>query len=431
MKITIHRGSNQIGGCVTEYELNGWKLFVDFGNQLPGAPISREPLEIDGLTCGNLTKSALLITHYHGDHIGNLAEIDSSIPIFMGHTACDIFCKLQNRLSFIHGEVGEKAKKLLTRCQRANTFLEGEKLSFGPFIIEPIKMDHSAYDAYGFLIYNMGNHSESVFHTGDFRFHGSLGLNGIDTIKKLPKLKAFICEGTNIERNFKIAVTECEIEKRFECLFKRNKYNIVFVSSTNIDRLFGIYRAAKNSCRPIFMDGYQLDILNSVIEENKQFSDNDKTPKQALYDFDKKTPYILSYDRFSKNTPQFFIPGKMRRLINWKGCVLIARTTTSFVSLIKTFPENQIKKYLSMWIGYLNPDSPAYNDELAKALGSAYEYVHTSGHVDNNTLKDIFKTISTEMIIPMHTTNPRKFIEEMPEYECKIRIIEDKETIEI
>lgn len=152
MKITIHRGSNQIGGCVTEYELNGWKLFVDFGNQLPGAPISREPLEIDGLTCGNLTKSALLITHYHGDHIGNLAEIDSSIPIFMGHTACDIFCKLQNRLSFIHGEVGEKAKKLLTRCQRANTFLEGEKLSFGPFIIEPIKMDHSAYDAYGFLI---------------------------------------------------------------------------------------------------------------------------------------------------------------------------------------------------------------------------------------------------------------------------------------
>ena len=31
MKITIHRGANQIGGSVTEYEHKGWRLFVDFG----------------------------------------------------------------------------------------------------------------------------------------------------------------------------------------------------------------------------------------------------------------------------------------------------------------------------------------------------------------------------------------------------------------
>jgi len=34
MKITVHRGTNQIGG----------------------------------LTCGDVSKSALFITHYHGDH---------------------------------------------------------------------------------------------------------------------------------------------------------------------------------------------------------------------------------------------------------------------------------------------------------------------------------------------------------------------------
>lgn len=36
MKITIHRGTDQVGDCVTEYESNGWKLFVDYGEQLPG-----------------------------------------------------------------------------------------------------------------------------------------------------------------------------------------------------------------------------------------------------------------------------------------------------------------------------------------------------------------------------------------------------------
>lgn len=29
MNITIHRGTDQIGGCITEYEQDGWKLFVD------------------------------------------------------------------------------------------------------------------------------------------------------------------------------------------------------------------------------------------------------------------------------------------------------------------------------------------------------------------------------------------------------------------
>ena len=74
MKITIHRGTDQIGGCVTEYEYDGWKLFVDYGEQLPEAPKSDKPLEIEGLTQGDLSRSALLITHYHGDHIEKLTS---------------------------------------------------------------------------------------------------------------------------------------------------------------------------------------------------------------------------------------------------------------------------------------------------------------------------------------------------------------------
>ena len=60
MRITIHRGTDQIGGCVTEYEYDGWKLFVDYGEQLPGASKSEVPLEVEGLTKGDLSKSALI-----------------------------------------------------------------------------------------------------------------------------------------------------------------------------------------------------------------------------------------------------------------------------------------------------------------------------------------------------------------------------------
>lgn len=89
MKITIHHGTDQIGGSVTEYEYEGWKLFVDYGEQLPGVPKSNL-LDIEGLTKGDITKSALLITHYHGDHIGCISQLPQELPMYMGELGRDI-----------------------------------------------------------------------------------------------------------------------------------------------------------------------------------------------------------------------------------------------------------------------------------------------------------------------------------------------------
>lgn len=444
MNLTIHRGTDQIGGCITEYELDGWKLFVDFGDQLPGAPSNEKPLLIEGLNCGDTSKSALLITHYHGDHIGKIAEVDPSIPVYMGHIAQDIFCKLQRRLSYIKGEFGEKAKDTLRRCQNVKTFLDGEKLSFGPFIIEPVKMDHSAYDAYGFIIENKDNDEDIVFHTGDFRAHGLFGEEFYNKITSIPPVKAIVCEGTNIERENPHAEPEYTIEERFTTLFKEHKYNVVFVSSTNIDRLFAIYRAASEADRPILMDQYQYDILKSVIGEN-DWSRNDEHwitipdengmeepyPSEGVYEFDRERPIVLEYDKTERSIPKFYISDKIRRLLNWKGCVLIARSTPQFLSLIDTFSKDKTQKYLSMWNGYLDPESPAYNENLAKAIGPDYVYIHTSGHADAETLKELLWRVDADMIIPMHTSNPKRFLELFPENDWQIRLIKDGETINL
>lgn len=36
MQITIHRGINQIGGCITEISTQTTRIFVDMGENLPG-----------------------------------------------------------------------------------------------------------------------------------------------------------------------------------------------------------------------------------------------------------------------------------------------------------------------------------------------------------------------------------------------------------
>ncbi len=53
MKITIHRGFNQIGGCITEIATDKTQIFIDLGQNLPDGEgvvqddlASRESVEI-------------------------------------------------------------------------------------------------------------------------------------------------------------------------------------------------------------------------------------------------------------------------------------------------------------------------------------------------------------------------------------------------
>ena len=50
-QIIIHRGAKQIGGCVTEIESNGSRVFIDIGDNLPGNDSKLH--SISGLTSGN------------------------------------------------------------------------------------------------------------------------------------------------------------------------------------------------------------------------------------------------------------------------------------------------------------------------------------------------------------------------------------------
>ena len=163
MKITIHRGTDQIGGCVTEYEHEGWKLFVDYGEQLPGSPKSI-PLEIEGLTQGDLTKSALLITHYHGDHIGCIGELPKELPLYIGKLGRDIQLALSEYLSY----VDENQNMIIERLNTSREFSPGQSFSIGPFNVMPVTIDHSAFDAYAFKIEADG---VSIFHIVDFRIN--------------------------------------------------------------------------------------------------------------------------------------------------------------------------------------------------------------------------------------------------------------------
>lgn len=392
MKITIHRGTDQIGGCVTEYEHEGWKLFVDYGEQLPGAP-KTNPLEVEGLTKGDLSKSTLLITHYHGDHIGCIKDLPKEIPIYIGELAKDIQLILSKHMS--HRD--KEQEKIIERLNTAKVFQPVNHFQIGPFKIMPVTVDHSAFDAYAFKIEADG---VSVFHTGDFRTHGFRSGKFEKLLKEyVRRVDYVVCEGTNVERPDSTSQSEKDLQKQFEKELNQKIGHIVYLSSTNIDRLFSFYHAALRAHMPFFVDAYQKKIMDIVAESNSIWC------KSEFYQYGKYKPLPLF-----RNGNNFTVNDTFIDTIKKRGFVLIARAGEKFDDLLAKIPGEK-KKYLSMWKGYVDENEEAYSEKLAKSIGSEYEYLHTSGHCDMNSVREMFEILKPKAIIPIHTNNPDKFAE--------------------
>lgn len=391
MKITIHRGTDQIGGCVTEYEHNGWRLFVDYGEQLPGSQ-ETGPLEIEGLTKGDLSKSALLITHYHGDHIGCIKDLPDGLSIYMGEVGRNIQLALSEHLVY----VDNYQKDMIEKLKDIKTFLPGRAFPIGPFIIMPITVDHSAFDAYAFKIEANG---VSVFHTGDFRTHGLRSGKLKDVIEKyVGKVDYMVSEGTNVERPTATLESESSLQHRFKESLNDRGGHIVYVSSTNIDRIFSLYHAALRAKVPFFVDTYQKKIMDVVTEGDTLWG------KSSLYQYGEYMPIVLQRDKADFKVNDHFL-----ETLSKKGYVLLARPNNRFNTLIEKIPGNKTK-YLSMWKGYVDSNNEAYNLDLAEALGSNFVYLHTSGHCDMDSLSNVISLLKPKAIIPIHTDNPDEFV---------------------
>lgn len=217
--------------------------------------------------------------------------------------------------------------------------------------------------------------------------------------KSIGHVDYVVCEGTNVNRPDVASKSEHELQKEFEEAFKENKYNVVYLSSTNIDRLFGLYHAALRAHRPFYVDNFQLEMMDIVAGRDTIWG------KSRLYRFkDGIRPQSL----FS-NGASFSVNDNFIEHLKEKGYVIVARSGEKFDNLLSRIPSEGRKTYLSMWDGYVDESNAAYNPTLAKSLANGYEYMHTSGHCDMQSMENLFKLLRPYAIIPIHTDNPRAF----------------------
>lgn len=373
MKLCIHRGTHQIGGIAAEISTASTCILIDMGDELSLDPnFVSAPLNILGVTDGNGHCDAVLFTHYHGDHTGQMLRIRPEIPIYAGALAKDIM-----RLSAERG--GQKNEALCRRIETIQTFSPGKPFLIGDIQITPFCIDHSACDSYLFLIEADG---KRLLYTGDFRLHGVRG-NVMDKIleRRVGTVDVVVTEGTTVSRSEHEAVTEWGLQKRVKAYLRQYKYVFVLCAATNLDRVFALARAVPRG-KYCICDDYQKMLVETVSKHWSGIS--------SFYEM----PKLLSF----KHHP----PARFAEL----GGLMFVRANSKFGAIICQYDPAQSILLYSMWDGYRTKPGSTIPDFLA--LTDTWETLHTSGHASPEDLRHVIEKADPEIVIPIHTEAPQK-----------------------
>lgn len=386
MNITIHRGANQIGGCITEISSDNCKLLIDFGSNLPGnqkAELTEKQIcDIAG------SADAVFYTHYHGDHVGLHHLIPASIKQYIGAGAKDIMLCKYDALNQ-HDDYGKEIEMV----KRINTYRAGQRFDIGgkgEIFLTPYFVSHSAFDAYMFKIECEG---KKILHTGDFRQHGYLGKGLFPTLKKyVGEVDILVTEGTMLGRKQESIVSENEIQQRITKILKEHKYVFALCSSTDIDRLASFHTACKDTGRVFFVDKYQKSVLDVFSKYAGKHS--------SLFNFNafELVNYRTSNVKQKLTREGFLMP------IRINGYHLVK-------NMLDVYNDESAWLIYSMWGGYAE-ENKNYTIESVINIRNLFkerlfdgtkDYVHTSGHADIQTLADVCKTVNPHIgVIPIH-----------------------------
>ncbi len=418
MKLIIHRGAHEVGGSCVEISCGGSTILVDIG--LPLDFDSDESIEsclpqslFHTLRQGGKFINGVLLSHPHLDHYGLAGQLPASIPVYCGKASWDL--------------MNATARFSPNKFPLPNVehFEARQEFQLGNFTITSYLMDHSAFDAYGFLISASG---KNIFYSGDFRGHGRKS-KLLDRLPKLlPSIDALLMEGTLIgNRSNEIQSSESELEDEFVKTIEQTQgITLVTTSSQNIDRLVTIFKAVKRCDRMFIIDFYTAEILE-ILKEYAKLPNATWPRIRVCY------PQFLARQFEKKGLESILIRYRENGIkwtrINENRNKMVMLVRPGFMADIKRFVDlNRATWIYSMWLGYFERSQSLQKlKSFLLEQGVRYEYLHTSGHASLNDLKEFVRKLSPQMTIPIHSFHPEQFHDLF----ANVKMIADGEEINI
>ncbi len=413
MKLTIHRGSNEIGGTCIQVTSGATTILLDVG-----LPLSNSSPLID---VTDFKVDAVLVSHPHQDHFGLMDRLPHEIPVYIGELGRNLI---------------DTTSVMLNKEPHGNQFRHfkaWEPFRIGTFTITPYLMDHSAIDAYAFLIEAEG---KRIFYSGDFRSHGRKGKLFENLVKHpITDIDLMFLEGTMMHRSNDLFPDEAAVEQKILEVI-RNQKNISFIisSSQNIDRIVSAFNACRKAGKTLVIDIYTAWVLEQV----RQVSEN--VPKMEWSEVRVYADYGL--DKKLKANPEYFKDFRRRlyrHRLKWQE-LLATPSSYLFFGRMSSFRKicafrndiEPVNVIYSQWLGYLDGNHADYfgSDRISAFRDDPainFVYAHTSGHAPVEDLQRLATALKPKQLTPIHTEKASDY----GKYFKNASILNDGETLKI
>lgn len=412
MNIKIHRGLDQIGGCITEISTETSRVFIDFGQNLPGNGEPTTPDEDKELVArifaqNKKEQEAVFYTHGHEDHVGLMEYIPVGVPQYMSEGTKDLLSIKyevlyegadKNVIDTLNKEYDQQehgdALSKRTYAENRIKLLEGVKvwkktsphkspasIIIGDIKVTPFYNCHSIYDSHMFLIVADG---KRIWHTGDYREHGYMGKGLFPTLEKYATdIDVLITEGTMLNQDGK-CIHEQEVSSKMANVMHTYKYVFVLASATDIERLAAIKKAAKKAHKPLCVWSF---FLRRTMEF---FTVRESKMSNGVFEF---KPLFYSERLYGK--------------LKHRGFVMVTGTSQieRIRDLLGTLPQEDTLLIYSSWDGYYKiPEQVNANPKYKEFREMFHNVVdiHTSGHADRQTIERVIECVNPKEVICIH-----------------------------
>ena len=379
-------GSGEIGGNMNLYaygkEDNQKWIIVDMGvsfadDSVPGVDLIMPDAGFIIDKKDDLL--GIVLTHAHEDHIGAVVHI-------WPHLKCKIYAT-----PFTAALIIEKFKE---KKIDISSYLEvvplNSKIKLENFEIDFVTLTHSILEPNGLSITTpLG----TILHTGDWKIDPNPLIGSQIDEKKLKSIgnsgvSVMICDSTNIFSPGRAGSESDVRDSLLRIMELKTKRILVTSFASNVARMESIFYCAKKTGRNICLVGRSMQriykaakkcgYLKGVIEPLEP-KDAKKVPKNK----------ILYLATGSQGEPM----GAMNRIVNGTHPDVQLEDTDCVIFSSKIIPGNEKKLYYLQNLIVKNKIE-MINEENA--------FVHVSGHPNREDLKDMYKWVKPQCVIPVH-----------------------------
>ena len=493
--ITIFDGTDTIGGNKIYVEEHDKGVFLDFGMNfkkyhhfyqeflkerssrgiydliqlelIPKLNIYRNDLITPDLDISQFPKldiEAILISHPHMDHFGNIGLLDPEIPIIGSPYSLALIkgmadssnLSLNLEVAYYRKKALQKSGKILKSITGAfktrnivctnslattlEDFLTTDiksasdkktgtmkplecsglcDLSNNPtqFQIDCNEVDHSIYGATAYIL----SGDTTIAYTGDFRLHGKQAGKSEQFIQKAKNASVLIIEGTRASRE---DVNESEEEVYSNCLNVVQEAKGLVVgdfSARNFERLEIFKKIGRKLNREVVIPAKQMYLLKAL----EQVDGIDRTSDLLVFkeyrvsenywekNFLKDQVTYIDPTTIAKNAENYilcFSLFEIKHLLDIKP-----KNGTYIYSSSEAFEEESEFDFIRLnnWLKHF--EFKVHGFEIVEKNGLLKpEFIkgfHASGHASKSDLTRAIETIDPDYIIPVHTENPQWFKE--------------------